>query len=215
MKDISVSKIFGKAWELFKANGSDLVVVTFIYVFLSSTLSIVDSLTEGSPFIIVLIISIICGIAQMILALGFNSILLNTVDGNNFHLQELFNKRSPTLIFQYIVGSILSGIAIVLGFIFLIIPGIYLAIRLQYFTLCILEQEVPDCGKALNESWNMTEGHVLDLFSLGILSICLVILGLIALFVGLFVAIPVAGLMSAVAYRILKVNLQEKLPLQL
>ena len=215
MKDISVSKIFGKAWELFKANGSDLVVVTFIYVFLSSTLSIVDSLTEGSPFIIVLIISIICGIAQMILALGFNFILLNTIDGNKFHLQELFNKRSPTLIFQYIVGSILSGVAIVLGFIFLIIPGIYLAIRLQYFTLCILEQEVPDCGKALNESWNMTEGHVLDLFSLGILSICLVILGLIALFVGLFVAIPVAGLMSAVAYRILKVNLQEKLPLQL
>tara|TARA_Y100001954_G_C15798297_1_gene598739 strand:- start:322 stop:969 length:648 start_codon:yes stop_codon:yes gene_type:complete len=215
MKDISVSKIFGKAWELFKANGSDLVVVTFIYVFLSSTLSIVDSLTEGSPLIIVLIISIICGIAQMILALGFNSILLNTVDGNKFHLQELFNKRSPTLIFQYIVGSILSGVAIVLGFIFLIIPGIYLAIRLQYFTLCILEQEVPDCGKALNESWNMTEGHVLDLFSLGILSICLVILGLIALFVGLFVAIPVAGLMSAVAYRIMKVNLQEKLPLQL
>ena len=89
MKDISVSKIFGKAWELFKANGSDLVVVTFIYVFISSTLSIVDSLTEGSPFIIVLIISIICGIAQMILALGFNSILLNTVDGNKFHLQEL------------------------------------------------------------------------------------------------------------------------------
>ena len=45
-----------KAWELFKANGNDLVVVTFIYVFLSSTLSIVDSLTEGF-FIIVLIIS--------------------------------------------------------------------------------------------------------------------------------------------------------------
>ena len=79
----------------------------------------------------------------------------------------------------------------------------------------MLEQEVPDCGKALNESWNMTEGHVLDLFSLGILSLCLVILGIIALVVGLFVAIPVAGLMTAIAYRILKVNLQEKLPLQL
>ena len=83
----------------------------------------------------------------MILALGFNSILLNTVDSNKFHLQELFNKRSPTLIFQYIVGSILSGVAIVLGFISLIIPGIYLAIRLQYFTLCILEQEVQIVAK--------------------------------------------------------------------
>ena len=215
MNDISVSKIFGKAWELFKEHSSDLVVFTFVYVILSSIISVIDTLTESSPFLIVLIISIVCGIAQMILALGFNSILLNTVDGSKSNLQELFSKTNPTLIFQYIVGSILAGVAIVIGFIFLIIPGIYLAIRFQFFTLCMLEQEVPDCGKALNESWNMTEGHVLDLFSLGILSLCLVILGIIALMVGLFVAIPVAGLMTAIAYRILKVNLQEKLPLQL
>jgi uncharacterized membrane protein len=215
MKDISVSNIFGKAWEIFKENSSDLVVLTFVYIILSIILSTIDSYTEGPNSLILLIISIVCGIGQMILALGFYRILLNTVDSQKSNLSVLFDQRRPTLILHYIIGSIVSGVAIVIGFIFLIIPGIYLAIRFQFFTYCLLEQEEPECIKALNDSWRMTEGHVLDLFALCFLSICIVILGFIALILGLFVAIPVAGLMTAIAYRILSSKIKEELPLKL
>jgi uncharacterized membrane protein len=141
--------------------------------------------------------------------------LLNAVDSKKSKISILFDHRDPSLVLHYIIGSIVAGVAIVIGFIFLIIPGIYIAIRLQYFTYCVLEQEEPDCIKALNESWQMTEGQVLDLFALGCLAFCIVILGLIALVVGLIVAIPVVGLMSAIAYRILSAKMNEELPLKL
>ena len=215
MKDISVSSIFSKAWEVFKENGSDIVVITFVYIVLSSVISVLDSMAEGSNFIIVLLFSIACGISQMILALGYYRMLLNAVDEKVSTLSVLFMHTNPSLLLHYIIGSIVAGVAIVIGFIFLIIPGIYLAIRLQYFTYCVLEQEEPDCIQALKESWQMTEGHVLDLFALGCLAFCIVILGLIALVVGLIVAIPVVGLMSAIAYRILSSKMNEELPLKL
>lgn len=215
MKDISVSNIFNKAWEIFKNNGSDIVVFTFVYIVLSSVISVIDSMSEGSNFIIVLVFSIACGIAQMVLALGYYRMILNAVDEKGSKLSVLFEQRDPSLVLHYIIGSIVAGVAIVIGFVFLIIPGIYLAIRLQYFTYCVLEQEEPDCIKALNESWKMTEGHVLDLFALGCLAFCIIILGLIALVVGLFVAIPLAALMSAIAYRILSSKMDEELPLKL
>ena len=215
MKDISASNIFGKAWEIFKENGSDLVVFTFVYIILSSILSVIDSSSDGSNFLIFLIISIVCGIGRMILALGFYRILLNTVDSQKSNISVLFDQRNPPLILHYIIGSIVAGVAIVIGFVFLIIPGIYLAIRFQFFTYCLLEQDEPECISALNDSWRMTEGHVLDLFALAFLSVCIVILGFLALILGLFVAIPVAGLMTAIAYRILSSKMSEELPLKL
>ena len=215
MEFISTSNIFGKAWEIFQQNGSDLVVISFVYVFISCILSIMDSATTGANYVIVFIISIACGILQMVLSLGFYRILLDTINSEKPQLAELFSQRNSNLILHYIIGSIVSGVAIVIGFIFLIIPGIYLATRLQFFHLRLLEQENPDCIKALTDSWNMTENHVLDLIGLGFITCCIVILGFLALIVGLIVAIPIVGLMSTIAYCILSKKMEKDLPLNL
>ena len=141
--------------------------------------------------------------------------MLDTVDGEKPNLETLFNNRKPTLILHYILGSIIIGVAFLVGFICFIIPGFYIATRLQFFTYVLLEQEEHDCMKALSTSWAMTEGHVLDLFSLGLLSVFVFIVGVIAFLIGILVAIPVAITMLALAYRILSVEMQEKLPLNL
>ena len=95
-----------------------------------------------------------------------------------------------------------------MGLIFFIIPGIYLAIRLQFYTYLLLEQEECDCMKALSTSWAMTEGHVINLFTLGLLSFLVVITGVIAFLIGILAAIPISIIMLALAYRILSVEMQ-------
>ena len=112
-----------------------------------------------------LILSIICGIAQMILTLGFYKSVLDTVDGDKPRIETLYNNRKPTLILHYILGSIIIGVGVIVGLIFFIIPGIYLAIRLQFYTYVLLDQEECDCMKALSTSWAMTEGHIINLGS--------------------------------------------------
>ena len=151
----------------------------------------------------------------MILSLGFYKSMLDTLDGEKPRIETLFNNRKPTLILHYILGSIIIGVGFLVGLIFFIIPGIYLAIRFQFYTYVLLEQEECDCMKALSTSWTMTEGHVINLFALGLLSFFIVIAGVLAFLIGVLVAIPVSIIMHALAYRILSVEIQEKLPLNL
>ena len=67
--------------------------------------------------------------------------------------------------------------------------------------------------KALSTSWAMTEGHVINLFTLGLLSFFIVIAGVIAFLIGIFAAIPISIIMLALAFRILSFEMQGKLPL--
>ncbi len=213
MKDISIFNIFGKAWELFKENLSDLITITFFYLILVAIIYAIDPSNDKVDSAFDLILSIICGIAQMILTLGFYKSMLDTVDGNKPRIETLFNNRKPTLILHYILGSIIIGVGVLAGLIFFIIPGIFLAIRLQFYTYLLLEQEECDCMKALSTSWAMTEGHVINLFTLGLLSFFIVIAGVIAFLIGIFAAIPISIIMLALAYRILSFEMQGKLPL--
>ena len=213
MKDISIFNIFGKAWELFKENLSDLITITFFYLILVAIIYAIDPSNDKVDSAFDLILSIICGIAQMILTLGFYKSMLDTVDGDKPRIETLFNNRKPTLILHYILGSIIIGVGVLAGLIFFIIPGIFLAIRLQFYTYLLLEQEECDCMKALSTSWAMTDGHVINLFTLGLLSIILVIAGVISFLIGIFAAVPVSIIMLALAYRILSFEMQGKLPL--
>ncbi len=213
MKDISIFNIFGKAWELFKENLSDLITITFFYLIHVAIIYAIDPSNDKVDSAFDLILSIICGIAQMILTLGFYKSMLDTVDGDKPRIETLFNNRKPTLILHYILGSIIIGVGVLAGLIFFIIPGIFLAIRLQFYTYLLLEQEECDCMKALSTSWAMTEGHVINLFTLGLLSFFIVIAGVIAFLIGIFAAIPISIIMLALAYRILSFEMQGKLPL--
>ena len=209
MKDISVSNIFGKAWELFKENLSDLIAITFMYLVLIAIIYAIDPSNDKVDSIFDLILSIVCGLAQMILTLGFYKSMLDTVDGDKPQIKTLFNNRKSTLILHYILGSIIIGVGVLVGLIFFIIPGIYLAIRLQFYTYVLLEQEEFDCMKALSTSWAMTEGHVINLFTLGLLSFFIVTAGLIAFLIGILPAIPISIIMLTLAYRILSVEMKE------
>ena len=98
MKDISVSNIFGKAWELFKENLSDLITISFLYLVLIAIIYAIDPSNDKVDSAFDLILSIICGIAQMILTLGFYKSMLDTVDGDKPQIKTLFkNNLSKTI----------------------------------------------------------------------------------------------------------------------
>jgi uncharacterized membrane protein len=101
------------------------------------------------------------------------------------------------------------ALAVMVGLIFLIIPGLYIAFRLQFFNLVLLEQDEPNFSEALKSSWEMTRGYVIDLLGIAIISAFIVMAGILALFVGIFIAIPVVSLMGVLVYRKLKANYTE------
>jgi uncharacterized membrane protein len=201
MSTLSISSVVGSAWTHFKQHGSSVLVILFVYCLISFCLGAISTaLAEGTTAIIILF-SLFQSVVNTILALGFYRVLLDIVDGGTPELSRLFSQTNTTLILHSIVGSIALGLAVVIGLIFLILPGLYMIFRLQFFSLILLEQDEPKFLEALKESWRLTEGHVLDLVGLFIISILIVLAGVLALFLGLLVAIPVVSIMTAVVYR--------------
>ena len=105
--------------------------------------------------------------------------------------------------FLFVILSHLLVIGIVgVGFLFLIIPGIYLVCKLIFVPFLIMDKKV-DPIQAVKLSFYLSKGYFWTIFGMGILSFLVTILGLICLFVGVLVSIVWIHSAFAVLYKAL------------
>ena len=103
--------------------------------------------------------------------------------------------------FLFVILSHLLVIGIVgVGFLLLIIPGIYLACKLIFVPFLIMDKKA-DPIQAVKLSFYLSKGYFWTIFGMGILSFFVLILGLICLFVGVFVSIVWIHSAFAVLYK--------------
>ena len=171
--------------------------------FLFGMLVLVLLATGASNFIPIL--PLIVGIFASI---SIITVTLIIADGGTPHSKELFSKYGNYKIFlNYLIASIIAGVAILIGLFLLVLPGIYFAIRLQFYKFLIVDKEDIGPIMALKESWRMTDNHAWNLFLFLILIALLNILGAILLGIGLFVTVPISMIAYALLYRKLLVGL--------
>ena len=144
------------------------------------------------------IVQIVSLLISCIFMLGYVKNIFQALDGEEPQFSA-YGQQSRKII-TYLIANILFSIAVCIGTVLLIIPGIYLYLRLQFFTAFIVEE---DCGiiESLQKSWNMTQGQTLPLFLLLLTMIGTAIVGCILFFVGFFVAIPLIYMMQCYTFR--------------
>lgn len=207
MSALSISNVISSAWSTFKSNSLELSLTFLSYIILlifSSVIELMGGLTGNST--ISFIASAFCGLTNIILTLGFAKIFIDAARGEKVLIESLFSQFKPKLILHYVIAVIIAGFAISIGFILFIIPGIYLAIRLQFVVYNLIEQENPDFFKAIRSSWNITKHNMLDLIALIVFSVVIAFLGVLSFLIGIFIAIPVTMLISTIAYITIKDN---------
>lgn len=118
----------------------------------------------------------------------------------NIDLRSLWR---PEAYWKFVGASMILGVAVLIGFLLLIVPGIFLSIIFGFALYIVLEERLSPI-EALKESARLTKGHRWQIFALGAAIVGINILGLIALIVGLLVTIPVSTLAMVHAYRTLK-----------
>jgi hypothetical protein len=96
-------------------------------------------------------------------------------------------------------GFLVAGLAYLVGFVLLIVPGIVLAIGCLFFPFYVVDQGAGPV-EALKKSWAATSGHKMQLFLFGLVAGCIVIVGYLACLVGVAVAYPVVTLAAAIIY---------------
>ncbi|HET6350228.1 MAG TPA: DUF975 family protein [Candidatus Krumholzibacteria bacterium] len=134
-------------------------------------------------------------------ALGLFKIYLRLRDGEKPIFENLFDgvARAHT----WVGASIIAGVAIVMGLVLLIVPGIIIMLRLWFVGFVLVDERTGPID-AIQRSWDITRGHTMDLLFLFIVLVGLNILGVCCLGVGLLVTVPMSGLALAFIYRELK-----------
>ncbi|MBE6331072.1 MAG: hypothetical protein E7070_02020 [Bacteroidales bacterium] len=218
MKGIIISDVIKQAWALTKKHWIDIVVcgviiaiiyniVAFLFVIGFSIIEIATSATAEKPSEQMTIAGIL-GFAVFLYALvfallvGFYQTLLNcTRENGKFTLRVWI--QPANIYFKAVVLQIITMILVFIGFILFILPGLYIAARLQFAVFYLLDHKEAGIKEAIKASWDMTAHDAFSLVGLILVCIGLSFVGLLCCLVGIYVAAIVTYFTMPVCYLIL------------
>jgi len=160
------------------------VVITVLHVPISIADSFKDDITPG-----VVLLQVFGFFYWLLLfpifSYGVDWIYLKAIRDQEIDLKEMFIgfNNYVNIVLAHLLATAIIGI----GFVFLIIPGIFFACRLVFVPYIVMDRNL-DAVKAVEKSWQMTAGHGWKIFYMGVISFFIILLGLIMLIVGVFPA---------------------------
>lgn len=144
-------------------------------------------------------------IVSLMVGISIASISLLIVRDQSFTFADLVN---PLLSYKRVLKTLaltaIYGLAVVIGTILFIIPGIYIAVRFKFFPYVVIENENASLKDLIKMTYKLSAGHFWILFFFLILATILNILGGLAFVIGLVVTVPVTVFASAYMYIKLK-----------
>lgn len=201
MEKFSKAKAIAFGWEAMKKNFwffFGLLIVAGLIQIVPNSLS--DFYKKKIPMLSAAF-GLVSFIASNIVAIGLIKISLKLHDNTGKpKLGELFAFWGK--FFKYLFSSLLYGLLILVGLILLIVPGIIVGIRCQFFGYLIIDKNMGPVA-ALKKSFAMTRGNGWNLFLFGLLLTGISLLGALALLVGLFAALPTTIMAGVFVYRFL------------
>lgn len=203
-KKIMISDLFHKSWKSLWAQIWVLSGLLIGYAIISMLLqAFIPRPANGTLSIAGTVIVLIGLFISLIFELGYTKNLFQAIDGEEPQFSS-YGQMSRK-IFVYFAAKLIYGLIVCAGLLLLIVPGIYLAIRLQFYYMAIVEE---DAGilDSLRRSWEITRGSTLKLFLLMLVQVGLMLAGFALFLIGIFVALPLCGLMSCYAFRRLTVS---------
>lgn len=202
-----VGEVLSLALAVFRANAVILVVSTVIATIIPQLPGIIIRLTLGSAALDLRSPEYHWGaywlavlsqlLFQVFLGAGLWRISLVAVRGGKPEFGMLFS-GSDVFVSLVIVG-VLRWLAVAVGLVLLIVPGIILVLGLQFASLFVVDQKIGPLD-ALTQSWEVTTGHKGNLFILMLAFLGIVLLGMAACCFGIFVALPIINLAIAIVY---------------
>ncbi len=144
------------------------------------------------------LLSIVAAVLSILVSIGTLVITLKVCDGQPVTYGDLFARRD--LFFRYLWGNLLYALIVALGFVLLIVPGFIFLIRYQFVPYLIVDRGA-GASEALRMSAKLTDGVKWSLAVFDLALVGVVILGVLALGVGVFVAVPVTLMAGVYMYR--------------
>jgi hypothetical protein len=181
------------------SNASDLVLPVNLEADRGKIFGFLNSHRYRLPFpkIIFYLLSIAFWIVGVIIQIGWVKISILLSRDQKPAIRELFSNGS--LFIKFVLGGICYGLAVIGGFILLVIPGIILMIMLEMYPYFIVDKNMGPI-ESLKASRTLTKGVRWQLFCFGVLLILFNLAGLLCLVVGLLFTFPATSIASVYVY---------------
>lgn len=197
MTEITYGQLFDKSWDTIKKNlalSAGLTLVYFIGALALNMIPIIGSFIAG------------------LLSPGYLYCLIQIRDKQSVEFQDFFwSFQDFNRVLHWMVLNAIKIIAIVIGFILLIIPGIYIGIALSLSTQYFVFRK-QDGIEALKSSVRLINQHWWFMFGLAIFTVFLNLLGFFCFIIGILITIPTSVLIFYYAMEELEKVAPKELP---
>ena len=157
------------------------------------------ALRESNPIASAVLYLLSMGL-HLLTAMGLLKVSLNLHDGKPCGFADLFS-CAPSFL-DYFYASILYGLMVTVGYLLLLLPGLYLTYRYIFYAFAVVEEGAGPL-QALKKSAAMTKGSIWKLILFSLVLLAINILGAIFLLIGLIWTVPTSLAASAHVYRTL------------
>jgi len=186
------------AWSTFKKRFG--LFTTVLLTLLSAWVALEIVVVTGQRFGILLWI-----IAHLLfltffagVELGFLQICLAFYKGQERTFADAFKHLASGP--KFLACQMFYILLVVIGLLFLVIPGVYAGVRYSLFGLCMADGEVdPICS--FRQSAILTTGSMMSLFWILVALLVLNVVGAALLGIGLFITLPVSALTVTAVYQ--------------
>ena len=185
------------AWSATVKNLGPLVLMTLVILLAQVVLQVGFSGGEG---VIALLLSIATSVVSLILAMGLIRAALRVTDGGTPELSQL---TETDQLGPYIVQAILVGLAIGIGLLVCIIPGLIAAVLFAFAGYAVIDAREGDAVGAIKRSFEIVKGNFGAVLGLMVLLILVNIVGALLCGIGLLFTYPMTSVAIAYAYRTL------------
>jgi uncharacterized membrane protein len=197
--EVKIGDYFSRGWEIFKAKAPLFILFTLFLFLLNVVTSILpfpiggrteDGMSNG-------FLNIALSIVTPALTAGYYFVAFQLARGRSAVFNDFFqgfNKFLPIFL-----TALVAGLLTAVGFIFLLIPGIYLAVAYLFAQPLVIDKSA-DFWNAMETSRKLITKKWFSFFGLLLLLFLLNFAGALVLGVGLLVTIPLSVCVIAAAY---------------
>jgi len=197
--EVKIGDYFGRGWEIFKTKALLFVLFTVFLVLLNVVVSMLpfplgsrgeDGMSNG-------ILSFALSVVTPVLSAGYYFVAFQVARGRSAVFNDFFrgfNKFLPIFL-----TALVAGILTAIGFVLLVIPGIYLAVAYLFAQPLVIDKNA-DFWQAMETSRQLITKKWFSFFGLLLVIALLNFAGLLLLGVGLLVTVPLSVCIIAAAY---------------
>lgn len=198
LSNMEAGDSYGRGWKVIFSSSFAVLLAVILLQALIEAVTEIPGGSDGQESLIGVLALPYAMFLTIPIGMSASWVFLKAVRKEPLHVADMFAVFSRNY-WNAVAAGTLTWLLVIVGLVLLIVPGIFIGCRLAFVGYLVMDRKM-DAIEAMKTSWQMTRGHGWTIFGMAMLAIPIIIGGVLALLVGVFVAVMWISAAFAVLY---------------